>query len=232
MPIHIEEPIKATLVIANVAYLGQSVADLLVGFDMKTSGNILASTPNESGQHFRATKDRITIYQQPNRVMIEKESPCGIDDFDKLADVAEMAISNINVHVSDLVPGMGVDQTPPENRTYTYGFNLEMGCRFKTQEGSIDGVPITRFLNVERLMSLGCAVTAGNLELEFSIGDYLWRLGVKPFPGFHDGSLLLVAVNRHSENQPLPRTGVAIKEAFEAVWNVTENLINMLEIQR
>ena len=232
MPIAIEEPIKATLVIANVAFLGQSVTDLLVGFDQKTSGNILVSVPNETGQHFKATRDRITIYQQLNRVMIEKESPSGIGDFDQLADVAEMAISNINVHVSDLVPGIVPDQTTPENRMYAFGFNLEVGCRYETDTGSIEGVPIDRFLNVEELKSLGCTGMTGNLELEFSTGQNVWKLSLKPFPGFQDGSLLLAAVNRHSENQPLPRTRAAIKEAFQSVWKGTENVINMLEIRK
>ena len=236
MPIQIEEPVKASLVIANVAYLGQSVTNLLTSFDQKTTGNILVSQPNESGQHFKAALDRITIYQQPNRVMIEKESPSGFDDFVQLADVAEMAIANINVHLENLAQGISVDSTPPEDRVYTFGFNMELGCRYhvtsKPGEVVSGEVAIARFLNVEELKTVDCTNVSGGLELEFTTNDYVWRLSLKPFPGFQDGSLLLAALNRHSENRPLPRTRDEIKEAFQTVWTATETMINMLEIPR
>ena len=236
MPIQIEEPVKASLVIANAGFIGESINRLLAGLDQKTTGTVLVSQPNEIGQHFKALKDRITISLQPIRVIIEKESPSGFDDFGQLADIAEMAIANINVSTDVFAQGITFDDTPPEERLHSFGFNMELGCRYQAEDESGNLVPgetaIARFLNAERLKDAGCSDFSGGLEMEFKADNYAWSLGLKLFPGLQDGSLLLATVNRHSENQPLPRTRQAIEEGFRQVWNTTETIVNMLEVPR
>ena len=229
MPIQITEPVKASMVITDVGYLAQPAINVAFGLDQKTTGNVLILQSSETEHHFKAHRDRITIYQQPNRVIVEKESPSGLDDLDQLADVAEMAISNIDIHVSNLPP---TTETPLEERRYTFGFNLEAMCSYQTEQNQTVSVTIDRYLDMQRFKDQGISRFSGNLTVEFPVDEHAWRLTLGPFAELHEGSLLFVNANRHSANQILPRTKQAISEELHSVWSTTEYLINMLEVPK
>ncbi len=239
MPIQIQEPVKASLVILNVGFLGPALNNLILGLDQESTGNVMIGPLVNGAQRLSIEQERISINLQQDRVSVDKDYPADEHDLDRLAEIAELVISNINVHLTvnltDVappeVPGMFIEDAPPEQREYTFGFNLQAACRYSSVVQP-NAFPIDRYLNVDELRNLGCDGFDGNWELAFVSDERTWKLGVKPFPGVHDGTLVLVSVNSHFEDQSLPRTSQAISDTFRDVWNGATKFVNSVEVQK
>lgn len=230
MPIAIQEPVKASLVILNIGFTSNATARMLSALSETTNGKITMVKTANAAQSFMIETERISISQQLDRMVIERSYPSSIEDLARLAEVAEIAISNVNVHIDDSMPQIEprIDDTPFDQRTHTFGTNIEAICRQDS------GIPsqmylASRFMNLDGLETHGIGRFDASWELAFGKGNRSWKITARQVPGIGDESSIFVSLNSHHQNDILPRGKQAIDKMFRDTWQDVSEFVNAME---
>ena len=225
MPIVVQEPTRASIVVLNVQVPDNFRAGLIASLSSVSHGRLISATNPVEGDVLSLLTERINVKLNANRVMIEKEHPFGQQDWDHLSEVAEKVVQHF-------VPVSPVGSAPVNERRHTFGFNIEAICRPSGDEHAkpflADG-----FFNLSQLKSSGFVPVEGSLQLTISDGqNRYWRIRVEPLVGATEEYSFFVSLNQHSENMVLPTTQYEIQAALQNTWNSIEAIVGSLEVAR
>ena len=211
MPIEIVQVTTANLVLVNFEALNDEQS--LLSF-FKDVDAFVSTEPQIDGSiSLDMQADRVSVVRRiDNTTIIKRDFPSYIRDLDRLAEVAELVISN----------------TSKSRDAYAFGFNVEAAC---TQHSDTH---TSRYL-AENFFDLGGMVKEGyrdfasaSWNLEFSDRDKRWRMSVRQLENALDAPNLFVTLNSHHETQSLPNKR-AIRNGLRDTWNGIPKFISKLE---
>ena len=227
MPIQIEEPTRASLVVLN-AHVPIDLRQGLIGSLSSASPNRLVSATNPvEGDVLSFLSERINVKLNvnPNRVTVEKEHPFDTQGWARLSEIAEIVIH----HFAPIAP---IGGAPITEGLHTFGFNIEAICRADANRPA-NAFLTDGFFNLGGLKSSGFEPVEGSFQVTVSDGhNRYWKIRVEPLVGATEAYSFFVALNLHSQNMKLPTTKQEIETAFNATWSSIEAIIGSLEVTR
>ena len=211
MPIEITQVTTANIVIPNFEALNNEAG--IYRFLEQVDGFITTSSGDDGTLTLDVTADRINVARTPEgRTTIKRDYPVEIADLKRLAEVADLVISNTNTDLD----------------THTFGFNVEAVCAQRSE------MPTSRYLahsffDLDALSEQGFSdFESDTWHLAFTRHQKTWRMGVRQIDNALDTPNLFVTLNSHHENQPLPDKQ-SILNGLTETWNNIPQYFEQLE---
>lgn len=224
MPVTAHEIVKTNLVLVSVVLLNkpeeterfQSALDA----DLREELGITASIGGmpEPTRTVAMNRDRITLTLSTSRTSIEKEYPSHEDptaDFARLAQVAHCAIAST---------------TLDPNQAATFGYNLEAVFHQDSEQPPLRYLG-NRLFNAQSLGEAGWELTGGTGQLIFADPyDRQWTITMRPRSNDERDRRVVLALNLHLTNQPLP-SAEDIRTSLTEVWTKAKAFMERLDQQ-
>ena len=215
MPVEFGDVLKANIVLAGVALLGQQaqrdeLAKTGVEFDLESviSGQsplpplLTGATANvESGVALNLRRDRILVLSLPTRTLIEREYPA-FDDLERLTEVAGQAID-----LTDL----------GEQKLTAFGFNVDLLYR------PPGDMPSDKYLGERLFPHLqspieGSVLVGGGGRVTFDAGEGIrWTATVEPRANDPSGLRVFLSLNLQKNRQQVPNR-TEILDSLRQAW--------------
>ena len=211
MPIEINQVTTANLVLVDFEALNDEQS--LLRF-FKGAKSFVSTEPQIDGSiSLDMQADRVSVVRRiDNTTIIKRDYPSFIRDLDRLAEVAELVISN----------------TSKSRETYAFGFNVEAACTQRSDPHTSRYLA-EKFFNLQGLVKEGFQdFGSASWNLEFSERDKRWRVSVRRLENALDSPNLFVTLNSHHEAQALPNKR-AIRNGLRDTWNGIPKFIDKLE---
>ncbi len=219
MPIQIEEPTRASLVVLNAQVPVERKPSLIGSLSAASPSRLVSATNPVDGDVLSFLSERINVKlnANPNRVTIEKEHPFDADGWARVSEIAEVVIQHF---------------APNTEGLHTFGFNIEAICRADADRPA-NAFLTDGFFNLGHLKSSGFVPVEGSFQLTVTDGqNRYWKIRVEPLVGATEAYSFFVALNLHSQNMKLPMTKQEIEAAFNTTWSSIEAIIGSLEVTR
>ena len=211
MPIEITYVTTANVVVANFAALNSE--SMLHGFLREAEGITSSGLQPDGAVSLDFQLDRISVVRRlDGSTLIKRDFPASINDLDRLAKIADLAIAN----------------SEPHQGLHTFGFNVEATCTQRSGESSSRYLA-ERFFDLEQLANDGFSDFGSTTwEMEFSDDERRWRLGIRRLENMFAIPNLYVTLNSHYADQTLPDSR-DIKRKLRETWNSIPKFIEKLE---
>lgn len=226
MPIEFQEVLKANVVMAGVALLGEedqraqfislveteAVSEVLIGGPIP-GGAVVVSPPtlSETGLVITLPRDRIKLMSVQSRTAIERDYP-STDDLERLAEVTWHAIES-----------MGSSGTQPT----AFGFNIEL--IYHPEEIKTSAKYVAELLFSNKSFNIeGWNLVGGGGKLTFEGNGALWNFTLEPRANDQSGRRVFLSLNLHRNEQRFPNREEIVRSLNE-IWEHSRTFATLLD---
>lgn len=225
MPVTVHEIVRANLVLVGVVLLNapdeterfRMALDADLREELGLTANLAGGLP-EPTRTVTMNRDRIALTLSPSRTSIDKEYPSPEDptsDFARLAEVAHCAIASTVMET---------------NQAVTFGYNLEAVFNQDSRQPTLHYLG-NRLFNAQSLGLSRPGTHRRDGQLIFSDSDKRqWTIATRPRSNDDRDRRVVLALNLHLTEQPLPSAG-EIQTSLREVWNPAKSFMERLNQQ-
>lgn len=170
-----------------------------------------AELPTQRRQ-FDLGKERISVATRAERSAVSRSYPSLIDDLDRLAEVASLAIDSTDAEGQELL---------------AYGCNIDLVCQLTA------GLTVNQFI-VERVFGsdfrrrVGGDFVGGVVRAAFEADGEIWSMRLEPRMNDDSGTKVFASLNLHKPDAQIPaRAGVA--KSLRQVWEKAQKIVESLD---
>ena len=223
MPIEFQDVLGVNLVLLGVVLLGEptqqdqftdSIDAEIVKEFIGTPPPIPGGPPNpqEPGLVLDLPRDRIQLISTPSRSQIQRQYPTGLDDLERVAEVASRAI--------DLTDLSG--QSPR-----AFGFNIQLAYR-PTEDKPAERYIAERLFLRQQFGIEGWTLIGGGGNLSFEGHDARWNITIEPRANDPSGRKVYLSLNLHRDTQEVPsRQDIVV--SLQDIWNRSREFVTQLD---
>ena len=222
MPIDVQDVLDVNLTLVGIELLNSDEG--VTAFRQSVQSEISATTTGIAipapisadrpiqRQQFELGKERISVVAHAERSAVSRSYPSQIDDLERLAEVASLAIDNTDVSGQEL---------------RAYGYNIDVVGRL-TAGLTVDQFVATRVFGSDFRRRIGGEFVGGVVRATFEADGEIWNMRLEPRMNDDSGSKIFVSLNLHKLDTQIPtRAGVA--KSLRQVWEKANKIVESLD---
>ena len=222
MAIELQDTLKAEFVLVGVDLLNDQdklnafATSIRTDVEVAVPGPLLIPGGLGVAQMIRLPRDRIIIQTSEARSIVRRDYPSNRNDLDRLAEVANGAISHTESS------GEGDEQL-----LQAFGFNVDI-VYSQTSGLTAAQYLANRLFAPDILAESGMSVVGGGGRIDLSGDGCRWGISIEPRYNNPTESRVFLSVNMHRDEQVMPDPD-NIRDSLRAVWDQARRFAHLLD---